>query len=91
MKDQLKNVFLRSWSPAEKGLLLVDVLLSGVLLGWLTSPFRKVAAGNAAKIFVDTFDEDDDDDEDDDEDDDDEDEDEEDNTGDTIEIEIEKQ
>ncbi len=87
MKDQLKNAFLRSWTPAEKGLLLVDVLLSGVLLGWLTSPFRKVAAGNAAKIFVDTFDEDDDDDEDEE----DEDEDEEDNTGDTIEIEIEKQ
>ena len=58
MKDQLKQVFLRSWSPAEKGLLLADVLLSGVLLGWLTSPFRKTA-GNMAKIFVDTIDGDD--------------------------------
>ena len=61
MKDQLKRVFLRSWSPAEKGLLLADVLLSGVLLGWLTSPFRKTA-GNVAKVFVDAMDDDDEDD-----------------------------
>ncbi len=53
MKDQLKQVFLRSWSPAEKGLLLADVLLSGVLLGWLTSPFRSVKPGNGSKFFVD--------------------------------------
>ncbi len=81
MKDQLKSVFLRSWSPAEKGLLLVDVLLSGVLLGWLTSPFRKVTAGNMAKFFVGPIDEDEDDDDGADDDD----------NGDTIEIEIEEQ
>ena len=78
MKDQLKKVFLRSWSPAEKGLLLADVLLSGVLLGWLTSPFRKLTAGNAAEFFVRAVDEEDDEIDDDD-------------NENTIEIEIEKQ
>ncbi len=81
MKDQLKKVFLRSWSPAEKGLLLADVLLSGVLLGWLTSPFRKLTAGNMAKFFVKAVDEDEEDDDENDDDD----------NGNTIEIEIEKQ
>ena len=45
MKDVLKSlkaVFLSNWSPLEKSLLLLDVLLTGVLLGWLTSPMRKV-------------------------------------------------
>ncbi|MCC8136595.1 MAG: hypothetical protein LIO76_00750 [Clostridiales bacterium] len=36
----LKSVFLSEWSPMEKGLLLADVLLFGVLLGWLTSPLK---------------------------------------------------
>lgn len=40
MKDKLKTLFLSSWTPAEKTLLLADVLLFGVLLGWLTSPLR---------------------------------------------------
>ena len=81
MKDQLKQVFLRSWSPAEKGLLLVDVLLSGVLLGWLTWPCRKAAAGDMAKFFVKAVDENDEDDYENDDD----------SNGNAIEIEIEKQ
>ncbi|MCC8105412.1 MAG: hypothetical protein LIO99_05260 [Clostridiales bacterium] len=36
----LKSVFLSDWSPMEKGLLLTDVLLFGVLLGCLTSPLK---------------------------------------------------
>ncbi|MCC8065982.1 MAG: hypothetical protein LIO94_02600 [Clostridiales bacterium] len=40
MKEKLKLLFLSEWSPSEKGLLLVDVLLSGILIGWLTSPLK---------------------------------------------------
>ncbi|MCD7834975.1 MAG: hypothetical protein LUH00_13485 [Lachnospiraceae bacterium] len=36
----VKSVFLSDWSPMEKGLLLADVLLFGILLGWLTSPIK---------------------------------------------------
>lgn len=38
----LKTIFLGSWTPAEKALLLLNVLLSGILLGWLTAPLKKV-------------------------------------------------
>ncbi len=41
MKDKLKLFFESNWSMAEKILLLADILLFGILLGWLTSPFRK--------------------------------------------------
>lgn len=34
-----KKIFLSDWTPLVKGLLLLDVLLFGILLGWLTSPF----------------------------------------------------
>lgn len=37
----LKEVFLRDWTPGEKSFLLTDVLLFGLLLGWLTSPLRR--------------------------------------------------
>lgn len=40
MKDKLKTLFLSNWTISEKCLLLADVLLLGVLLGWLTSPLR---------------------------------------------------
>lgn len=40
MKEKLKTIFLSSWTASEKCLLLADVLLLGVLLGWLTSPIR---------------------------------------------------
>ncbi len=40
MKDTIKNLFLSDWTPAEKGLLLADVLLFGVVIGWLTAPLR---------------------------------------------------
>lgn len=40
MKEKWKTLFLSDWTPAEKGLLLADVLLFGILLGWLTSPFK---------------------------------------------------
>lgn len=36
----LKTVFLSDWTPMEKILLLLDVLLFGILLGWLTSPLK---------------------------------------------------
>lgn len=38
----LKTVFLRKWSPAEKALLLLNVFLIGVLLGWITAPLKKI-------------------------------------------------
>lgn len=44
MKNSLKRFLLSNWSLGEKGLLLADVLLLGVLAGWLTSPFKKKAA-----------------------------------------------
>ena len=40
MKEKLKLFFESNWSAAEKILLLADILLFGILLGWLTSPFR---------------------------------------------------
>lgn len=44
MKNSLKRFLLSNWTLGEKGLLLVDVLLFGVLAGWLTSPFKKSPA-----------------------------------------------
>lgn len=40
MKEKLKSLFLSDWSPAEKGLLIADVLLFGVLIGWITAPWK---------------------------------------------------
>ncbi|MCD7957861.1 MAG: hypothetical protein LUG93_19345 [Lachnospiraceae bacterium] len=37
---ELKTVFLSDWTPMEKVLLLLDVLLFGILLGWLMSPLK---------------------------------------------------
>ncbi|MDO4297099.1 MAG: hypothetical protein Q4C59_01320 [Lachnospiraceae bacterium] len=40
MKEKVKEFFLGDWTLTEKILLVADVLLFGVLLGWLTSPFK---------------------------------------------------
>ncbi|HIR14948.1 MAG TPA: hypothetical protein IAB31_13620 [Candidatus Choladousia intestinavium] len=40
MKNWIKDNFLASWTPFEKGLFLTDVLLLGILIGWLTSPLK---------------------------------------------------
>ncbi len=40
MLEKIKAFAERTWTMEEKILLLVDVLLTGVLLGWLTSPFK---------------------------------------------------
>lgn len=40
MKEKLKMYFLSNWTPTEKGLLIADVLLLGVLIGWITSPLK---------------------------------------------------
>lgn len=40
MKSCLKAFWEKDWTAAEKILLLADVLLTGVLIGWLTSPFK---------------------------------------------------
>ena len=40
MKESLKKFILSNWLLSEKVLLVSDVLLLGILLGWVTSPFR---------------------------------------------------
>ena len=40
MKETWKAFFQKDWSMPEKVLLLTDVLLAGVLIGWLTSPLK---------------------------------------------------
>ena len=40
MKEKLKAFALAAWSPQEKILLAADLLLAGVLIGWLTSPLK---------------------------------------------------
>ena len=41
MKEKLKALALASWTPSEKILLVADVFLAGILVGWLTSPLTK--------------------------------------------------
>lgn len=41
MKSKLKEFFLSDWTVTEKCLLLADILLAGVLVGWLTAPLRR--------------------------------------------------
>ncbi len=50
MRETLKKLFLSAWTPAEKGLLLTDVLLFGILIGWLTSPLRRRTVLSARKV-----------------------------------------
>lgn len=40
MKEKVKAFFVSNWTISEKSLLLADVLLLGVLIGWLTSPLK---------------------------------------------------
>ncbi len=40
MKEKLRAFAFAAWSPQEKILLIADVLLAGVLIGWLTSPLK---------------------------------------------------
>ncbi len=40
MKEKIKAFFSTDWSMSEKILLVADVLLFGILLGWITSPLR---------------------------------------------------
>jgi hypothetical protein len=40
MKESLKRFLLSNWTLSEKGLLLTDLLLLGVLIGWITSPLK---------------------------------------------------
>ncbi len=40
MRNRLKTFFLSGWTVGEKSLLLADILLFGVLVGWLTSPLK---------------------------------------------------
>ena len=40
MKEKLKAFAFAAWSPQEKILLAADLLLAGVLIGWLTSPLK---------------------------------------------------
>ncbi|HIR27111.1 MAG TPA: hypothetical protein IAB84_03965 [Candidatus Choladousia intestinigallinarum] len=40
MKKWMKEMFLANWTPWEKGLLIADVLLLGILVGWITSPLK---------------------------------------------------
>ncbi|MCI6006334.1 MAG: hypothetical protein SOY73_04920 [Blautia sp.] len=41
MKERVKEFFLSDWTITEKCLLAADILLTGILLGWLTSPLKK--------------------------------------------------
>ncbi len=40
MKDKIKTFFESNWTLSEKILLVTDVLLLGVVIGWLTSPLK---------------------------------------------------
>ena len=40
MKEKLKAFAFAAWSPQEKILLAVDLVLAGVLIGWLPSPLK---------------------------------------------------
>lgn len=37
----IKDFILSNWTGSEKALLAADILLLGVLIGWVTSPFRR--------------------------------------------------
>ena len=40
MKDIIKKFWFSDWTLTEKCLLAADLLLAGVLIGWMTSPFK---------------------------------------------------
>mgnify|MGYP004445858195 CR=1 FL=1 len=38
--EKLRDFFKRDWTMSEKVLLAADLVLAGVLIGWLTSPLK---------------------------------------------------
>ena len=52
MKDTIKNLFSRNWTKTEKCLFAADVLLLGVLIGWITSPLKADRKGWIFKNYT---------------------------------------
>lgn len=50
MKEKVLSFFQTDWTMSEKCLLITDIFLLGILIGWLTSPIKKGIAflGNPA-------------------------------------------
>ena len=40
MLEKVKEFLHQEWSMTEKILLIADMFLAGVLIGWLTAPFK---------------------------------------------------
>ena len=40
MLEKIKEFLHQDWTMTEKTLLIADLLLAGVLIGWLTAPFK---------------------------------------------------
>ena len=40
MLEKVKEFLHQDWTMTEKTLLIADLLLAGVLIGWLTAPFK---------------------------------------------------
>ena len=40
MLEKIKEFLHQDWTMTEKVLLITDLLLTGVLIGWLTDPFK---------------------------------------------------
>ncbi len=40
MLEKIKEFLHQDWTMTEKVLLITDLLLTGVLIGWLTAPFK---------------------------------------------------
>ena len=40
MLEKVKEFLHQDWTITEKVLLIADLLLAGVLIGWLTAPFK---------------------------------------------------
>lgn len=40
MLEKVKKFLHQDWTITEKVLLIADLLLAGVLIGWLTAPFK---------------------------------------------------
>ncbi len=51
LKKNLKEFACANWTMPEKTLLVADVLLVGILIGWLTSPFRRKTGWFCNNVF----------------------------------------
>ena len=40
MLEKVKEFMWQDWTMTEKVLLIADLLLAGILIGWITAPFR---------------------------------------------------